>query len=158
MGASASTAGLGPSYRGAQREYPPSTSYSITAMRCASSPVSAPATMPATSALRAASASGSRNRLRAIAMPSTASTKSAIRISLASVTSRTVGIGNLTAPSGFPYHRYMADLVIRGATIVDGTGAPARTGDVAVQDGVITEVAGGRGGESRRSATRATAS
>jgi N-acyl-D-aspartate/D-glutamate deacylase len=31
----------------------------------------------------------------------------------------------------------MADLVIRGATIVDGTGAPAHTGDVAVQDGVI---------------------
>src|SRR3954468_3915463 len=40
----------------------------------------------------------------------------------------------------------MADLVIRGATIVDGTGAPARTGDVAVQDGVITEV-GGRVGD-----------
>src|SRR6476646_345981 len=36
----------------------------------------------------------------------------------------------------------MADLVIRGATIVDGTGAPARTGDVAVQNGVITEVGG----------------
>ncbi|MEA3055431.1 MAG: hypothetical protein QOD30_863, partial [Actinomycetota bacterium] len=44
----------------------------------------------------------------------------------------------------------MADLVIRGATIVDGTGAPARTGDVAVQDGVITEVAGGRAGEARK--------
>jgi N-acyl-D-aspartate/D-glutamate deacylase len=40
----------------------------------------------------------------------------------------------------------MADLVIRGATIVDGTGAPARTGDVAVQDGVITE-AGGKVGD-----------
>jgi N-acyl-D-amino-acid deacylase len=40
----------------------------------------------------------------------------------------------------------MADLVIRGATIVDGTGAPARTGDVAVEDGVITEV-GGRVGD-----------
>ena len=36
----------------------------------------------------------------------------------------------------------MADLVIRGATIVDGTGAPPRTGDVAVTDGVITEVGG----------------
>ena len=36
----------------------------------------------------------------------------------------------------------MADLVIRGATIVDGTGAPARTGDVAVKDGVLTEVGG----------------
>src|SRR4051812_5532043 len=40
----------------------------------------------------------------------------------------------------------MADLVIRGATIVDGTGAPARTGDVAVQDGVITQ-AGGKVGD-----------
>ena len=40
----------------------------------------------------------------------------------------------------------MADLVIRGATIVDGTGAPARTGDVAVKDGVLTEV-GGRVGD-----------
>ena len=32
------------------------------------------------------------------------------------------------------------DLVIRGGTVVDGTGAPARTADVAVNDGVITEV------------------
>jgi len=32
------------------------------------------------------------------------------------------------------------DLVIRGGTVVDGTGAPARTADVAVRDGVITEV------------------
>ena len=43
-----------------------------------------------------------------------------------------------------------ADIVIRGGSLVDGTGAPARTGDVAEQDGDITEVAGGRGGESRR--------
>lgn len=34
----------------------------------------------------------------------------------------------------------MADLVIRNGTIVDGTGAPPRPGDVAVTDGVITEV------------------
>jgi N-acyl-D-aspartate/D-glutamate deacylase len=32
------------------------------------------------------------------------------------------------------------ELVIRGGTVVDGTGAPARTADVAVDDGRITEV------------------
>jgi N-acyl-D-aspartate/D-glutamate deacylase len=34
----------------------------------------------------------------------------------------------------------MHDLVIRGGTVVDGTGAPARTADVAIDDGTITEV------------------
>ena len=34
----------------------------------------------------------------------------------------------------------MSDLVIRGARVVDGTGAPERTADVAVDDGRITEV------------------
>ena len=32
------------------------------------------------------------------------------------------------------------DLVIRGATLVDGTGAPARIADVAVDDGLVTAV------------------
>jgi N-acyl-D-aspartate/D-glutamate deacylase len=32
------------------------------------------------------------------------------------------------------------DLVVRGGTVVDGTGAPARTADVAVSGGVVTEV------------------
>ncbi len=32
------------------------------------------------------------------------------------------------------------DLVVRGGTLVDGTGAPSRSGDVAVTDGVITAV------------------
>src|SRR5712691_392529 len=31
-------------------------------------------------------------------------------------------------------------LIIRGGTVVDGTGEPARTADVAIDDGVITEV------------------
>ena len=43
----------------------------------------------------------------------------------------------------------MFDLVIRGARIVDGSGAPAFDGDVAVQDGRIAEV-GGRLGAARR--------
>src|SRR5438067_4907592 len=34
----------------------------------------------------------------------------------------------------------MHDVVIRAGTVVDGTGAPARTADVAVDDGVITAV------------------
>jgi N-acyl-D-aspartate/D-glutamate deacylase len=34
----------------------------------------------------------------------------------------------------------MADLVLRGGTVVDGTGAPPRTADVAVTDGRIVEV------------------
>jgi N-acyl-D-aspartate/D-glutamate deacylase len=33
-----------------------------------------------------------------------------------------------------------ADIVIRGGSLVDGTGAPARTADLAVTDGVITEI------------------
>ena len=32
------------------------------------------------------------------------------------------------------------DLVIRGGTVIDGTGAPRRTADVAISDGLITEV------------------
>jgi len=34
----------------------------------------------------------------------------------------------------------MHDLVIRAGTVVDGTGAPARTADVAMTDGVVTDV------------------
>src|SRR5262249_43816705 len=32
------------------------------------------------------------------------------------------------------------DLIVRGGTVVDGTGAPGRTADVAISDGVVTEV------------------
>jgi N-acyl-D-aspartate/D-glutamate deacylase len=41
------------------------------------------------------------------------------------------------------------DLVITGATIVDGTGRPAFTGDVAIKDGLIAAV-GGRAGPATR--------
>ena len=34
----------------------------------------------------------------------------------------------------------MHDLVIKGGNVVDGTGAPARTADVAISDGIVTEV------------------
>src|SRR3954452_24883022 len=37
-------------------------------------------------------------------------------------------------------HGGMGDLVIRNASIVDGTGAPSRPGDVAVEDGRIAAV------------------
>ncbi|MFA5883207.1 MAG: amidohydrolase family protein [Acidimicrobiia bacterium] len=33
------------------------------------------------------------------------------------------------------------DLLIRGGSVVDGTGAPARTADVAIRDGVVSEIA-----------------
>src|SRR5687767_6505931 len=41
----------------------------------------------------------------------------------------------------------MHDLVIRGGRVVDGTGAPARTADVAIDDGRVSEV-GDLGGAS----------
>ncbi|MDP1627223.1 amidohydrolase family protein [Parvibaculum sp.] len=34
----------------------------------------------------------------------------------------------------------MHDLIIRGGTLVDGTGAPARVADVAIDNGIVTEV------------------
>ena len=43
----------------------------------------------------------------------------------------------------------MHDLVIRGANIVDGTGDAARTGDIAIDDGVLTEVGGTAGPATR---------
>ena len=43
----------------------------------------------------------------------------------------------------------MHDLVLRDGTIVDGSGAPAREGDVAIDAGRITS-AGGRAGAARR--------
>jgi N-acyl-D-aspartate/D-glutamate deacylase len=43
----------------------------------------------------------------------------------------------------------MHDLVIRGATVVDGTGAPAFTGDIAVDGDHVTEVGGTAGAATR---------
>ena len=43
----------------------------------------------------------------------------------------------------------MHDIVIRGGTIVDGTGAPAFTGDVAI-DGDRIAAVGGKAGPARR--------
>src|SRR2546421_8617296 len=40
-----------------------------------------------------------------------------------------------------------ADIVIRGGTVFDGTGAPGRAADVAISDGVITEIAPNLRGE-----------
>lgn len=34
----------------------------------------------------------------------------------------------------------MHDLVIRGGRVVDGTGAPTRHADVAISNGIVTEV------------------
>jgi N-acyl-D-aspartate/D-glutamate deacylase len=34
----------------------------------------------------------------------------------------------------------MHDLVVRGGTVIDGTGAPARSADVAISEGRVTEV------------------
>jgi N-acyl-D-aspartate/D-glutamate deacylase len=36
----------------------------------------------------------------------------------------------------------MYDLIVRSGTIVDGTGAPSRVGDIGVKDGIITHVGG----------------
>jgi N-acyl-D-amino-acid deacylase len=44
----------------------------------------------------------------------------------------------------------MHDLVIRGGTVVDGTGGPSRTADVAVDDGIITAVGDLKGAAAQR--------
>ena len=43
----------------------------------------------------------------------------------------------------------MHDLVINGGLIIDGTGAPAQAGDIAIDQGVISQV-GGKAGPARR--------
>lgn len=44
----------------------------------------------------------------------------------------------------------MHDIVISGGTIVDGTGAPAFTGDVAISNGIITAVGAEASGDAKR--------
>ena len=39
----------------------------------------------------------------------------------------------------------MSDLILRGGTVVDGTGQPGRAADVLIQDGVIAEIGSLRG-------------
>ena len=39
-----------------------------------------------------------------------------------------------------------ADIVIRGGSLVDGTGAPARTADIAISDGVVSDIGTGSTG------------
>lgn len=53
--------------------------------------------------------------------------------------SAALAAGSLAAP-GLVYGRRRADLVLRGATVFDGTGAPGREVDVAVTGDRITEV------------------
>ena len=43
----------------------------------------------------------------------------------------------------------MHDLVIRNGTLVDGTGGPRQTGDLALDGGIVTQV-GGRAGAGKR--------
>jgi len=49
-----------------------------------------------------------------------------------------------------------ADLVVRGGTVVDGTGAPARHADVAVHDGRVVAVGDGLDGDAVVDARGAT--
>ena len=49
----------------------------------------------------------------------------------------------------------MHDIVIRGGSIIDGSGAPAFTGDVAIAGGRIAAV-GGKQGPARREIGRAS--
>ena len=51
----------------------------------------------------------------------------------------------------------VGDVLVRGGSIIDGTGAPARPGDVRVRDGVIVEIGEGLepGGEQVIDATGA---
>ena len=45
----------------------------------------------------------------------------------------------------------VGDVLVRGGTIIDGTGGPSRPGDVRVRDGVIVEIGEGL---DRRAASR----
>src|SRR3977135_2198573 len=57
--------------------------------------------------------------------------------------------GKLVIPSQRERDGQMHDIVIRGGSIVDGTGAPASHGDVAIDGDRIVQV-GGKAGPARR--------
>ena len=46
-----------------------------------------------------------------------------------------------------------AEIVIRGGTVLDGSGAPGRDADVAITDGVIREIAPGLSGDTELDAS-----
>ena len=52
----------------------------------------------------------------------------------------------------YRHHGAMAshDLVIRGGTLIDGTGATRRVADVAIDDGIVTAVGGSEGSGASR--------
>jgi N-acyl-D-amino-acid deacylase len=48
----------------------------------------------------------------------------------------------------------MHDLIIRGGTVIDGTGAPARQSDVAIDGGTIVAVGDDVGRDTKKSTRR----
>src|SRR3954469_19909175 len=56
------------------------------------------------------------------------------------MTATAPSIASVMVSATSAYGIRMNDLVIRAGTVIDGTGSPGRTADVAINDGVVTEV------------------